>query len=256
MEPYSINEYNDEEEGSYDDHDPLIISDNSMGVPTEPLIPQPISIKKERGHSLGEKSITQLASFIFIVNQIYGPGVLSIPVVFQQAGWLMTLLSLTFFLLVSCLASTLLCESLALIPGNRTFEKHIEYSVAVKYYFGKKWYLVFQILNNLCIQSYNIASIVICAQSMDQFLVFMFKKTFAFSLHPTLGFIECGGDVSALYTTGTVTISLGYIIICAIAIPTSFMNLDDNVKVVQTASFTQVIYDISMAAKGEDILAH
>eukprot|EP01132_Coremiostelium_polycephalum_P008595 gene8595-10577_t len=234
MEQYvSINASIEEEED--DEVMPLIDSENNE-TPTEPLIPPIVSVKKERGHTLGEKSISQWASFIFIVNQIYGPGVLSIPVVFQQSGWLMTMLSLTVFLFISCMASILLCEALALIPGNRQFDKHIEYSVAVKYYYGKKAYYGFQVLNNLCIQSYNIASIVICAQSLDQFFVFIFKKTFALSFHPEVGFVATE-NVDDFYKTGAICITLGYIIICAIAIPTSFMNLDDNVKVVQTLSF-------------------
>ncbi|EGC36373.1 hypothetical protein DICPUDRAFT_31960 [Dictyostelium purpureum] len=200
------------------------------------MVPYGINVKKERGNSLGEKSIAQWGSFIFIVNQIYGPGVLSIPKVFQQSGWFLTILSLTFFLIMSCLASTLLCEALTLIPGNKKYEKHIEYSVAIKYFFGKKLYFVFQILNNLCIQAYNIASIAICAQSLDQFFVFCFKKSFALVVHPYFKFISTP-DVDMLYNTNLLCISLGYIIICAVSIPTGFMNLNDNVSFVQTLSF-------------------
>jgi hypothetical protein len=46
-------------------------------------------------------------SIIFIVNQIYGPGVLAIPLVYQQAGWFSTLLVLAFFFVASCFASTM-----------------------------------------------------------------------------------------------------------------------------------------------------
>ncbi|KAN0027876.1 hypothetical protein ACTFIV_009702 [Dictyostelium citrinum] len=216
------------------DSDEPYIESEDPNSPKEPLLHH--SIKKERGHSLGEKTIGQWASFIFIVNQIYGPGVLSIPKVFQQSGWILTTFSLTFFLLMSCLASTLLCESLSMIPGNRFFDKHIEYSVAIKYFFGKKIYFIFQILNNLCIQAYNIASIVICAQSLDQFFLFAFKKTFAFTLSPSFQFISTS-NVDSLYNSNIICISLGYLIICAISIPTGFMNLNDNVKIVQSLSF-------------------
>ncbi|KAM9956907.1 hypothetical protein ACTFIR_003642 [Dictyostelium discoideum] len=207
-----------------DSDEPYMESDDPNS-PKEPLLHH--SLKKERGHSLGEKTIGQWASFIFIVNQIYGPGVLSIPKVFQQSGWILTTFSLTFFLIMSCLASTLLCESLSMIPGNRFFDKHIEYSVAIKYFFGKKVYFIFQILNNLCIQAYNIASIAICAQSLDQFFLFAFKKTFALTLSPHFEFISTS-NVDALYNSNIICISLGYLIICAISIPTGFMNLNDN----------------------------
>jgi amino acid permease len=56
-------------------------------------------------------------SVVFIVNQIYGPGVLAIPIVYQQAGVFPTLLALLFFFVVSSFASTMLCDSMAMIPG-------------------------------------------------------------------------------------------------------------------------------------------
>ena len=35
-----------------------------------------------------------------------------------QAGWLPTLLMLTFFLFISCFSATLMCEAIRLLPGN------------------------------------------------------------------------------------------------------------------------------------------
>jgi hypothetical protein len=55
---------------------------------------------------------------VFIVNQIYGPGVLAIPIVYQQAGVFPTLLALLFFFVVSSFASTMLCDAMAMIPGT------------------------------------------------------------------------------------------------------------------------------------------
>ncbi|KYQ88837.1 hypothetical protein DLAC_10639 [Tieghemostelium lacteum] len=228
--PISINASIDDEE----DIMPLLLDDSSAESGDSSI--STISNNKDLGGILGEKTISQWASFIFIVNQIYGPGVLSISIGFQQSGWVLTMVSLTLFLIVSCLASTLLCEAVSLIPGNRQFDKHIEYSGAVRYYFGKRYYFIFQILNNLCLQAYNIASIVICAQSLDQFFIFIFGKTFALQMHPSFRFVECL-DADELYSTGVVCISLGYLIICAMSIPTSIMNLNDNVKIVQTISF-------------------
>src|SRR5437870_5140067 len=80
-------------------------------------------LKEERGKSLGVKSIGTFLSFIFLINQIYGPGVLAIPQVYHQSGLLPTMLMVTFFLLISSLASTCIAQAIASIPGNRHFQK-------------------------------------------------------------------------------------------------------------------------------------
>lgn len=43
-----------------------------------------VDVAQEKGHSVGTKSLNSFYSFVFIINQIYGPGVLAIPVVFQE----------------------------------------------------------------------------------------------------------------------------------------------------------------------------
>eukprot|EP01116_Phalansterium_solitarium_P002004 TRINITY_DN11864_c0_g1_i1.p1 TRINITY_DN11864_c0_g1~~TRINITY_DN11864_c0_g1_i1.p1 ORF type:complete len:512 (+),score=139.81 TRINITY_DN11864_c0_g1_i1:206-1741(+) len=193
-------------------------------------------VNEERGKSLGEKEIGSWLSIIFIVNQIYGPGVLSIPIVFQQAGWVVVVLALTFFLVVSALASTLVCDAITMIPGNKNYERRIEFTTAVQYYFGRKWHLVFQLFLNITLQVYNIASIVVCAQSLDAFFVFIFKKTWALELWPHFGF-HAFSDADTLYSSALLAISVGYVAICVLVIPMGFLNLEKNVKVVQTGSF-------------------
>ena len=45
-----------------------------------------------------------------------------LPLLNQQAGWLMPMLSLTIMYVLSSLAATMLCEAMQRIPGNFTFE--------------------------------------------------------------------------------------------------------------------------------------
>jgi amino acid permease len=113
-------------------------------------------------------SVGAKLSVAFIVNQIFGPGVLAIPIVFQQAGWLLATLALLFFMAVSCFSSTLLCAAIARIPGNSRFERRIEFAGVVEYYLGKRAVSVFYLFYMVTIQSYNVASIVIVANSIDQ----------------------------------------------------------------------------------------
>lgn len=200
-----------------------------------------LNIAAEKGDTLGTKSLNTFYSIVFIINQIYGPGVLAIPIVFQQGGWLLTSIVLGLFLILSCFSSTLLCEALSLIPGNRHFDKHIEFTVAVKHYFGHRWYMLFQLLMNLCMQSYNIASIIICARSLDQFMMYIAHKTYALELIPNPHWIVCtqaqDPNLVALYGSSSICISLGYILVTVFCLPAGFLNLADNVKAVQLGSF-------------------
>lgn len=205
-------------------------------------VPETINVAAEKGDSLGTKSLNTFYSIVFIINQIYGPGVLAIPIVFQQGGFVLTTVVLGAFLVLSCFSSTLLCEALSLIPGNKTFDKHIEFSVAVKIFFGHKWYMLFQFFMNLCLQSYNIASIIVCAQSLDQFLMYVMHKTYAIELFPHPQVIVCTDpQLTALYGSSSICISLGYVLITAFCLPAGFLNLADNVKVVQLGSFVVLV---------------
>jgi hypothetical protein len=43
-----------------------------------------VDLNSEKGHTVGTKSLNSFYSIVFIINQIYGPGVLAIPIVFQE----------------------------------------------------------------------------------------------------------------------------------------------------------------------------
>lgn len=220
-----------------DDREPYTETDPILSLP---VVEEVINLAEEKGHSVGTKSLNTFYSIVFIINQIYGPGVLAIPAVFQQAGFFLTTIVLAIFALVSCFSASLLCEALSLIPGNKRFDKHIEYTGAVKHYFGHRWYMLFQLLMNLCMQSYNIASIIICARSLDQFMTDVMGKTFAVEIipHPQLLTVT---STTFLYNSTPIYISLGYLIVTLFCLPAGFLNLEDNVKVVQLGSFVVLI---------------
>ena len=192
---------------------------------------------------------------------------LAIPIVFQQSGVLLTLLTMAAFMVISGLSSSLLAQAIALIPGNCHYERRFEFSSAVLYFWGPRWHALSALLLNITIQSYNLASIVICAQSVDQALVELFGHTYALTLYPHAGVAaldQAGFDV---LTSGAFSLSLtlGYLVVVALFLPTCFQvrsqqrpsrmplvsstltpsplcalclqNLDDNVKTVQLASF-------------------
>eukprot|EP01114_Cavostelium_apophysatum_P015929 TRINITY_DN4442_c0_g1_i1.p1 TRINITY_DN4442_c0_g1~~TRINITY_DN4442_c0_g1_i1.p1 ORF type:complete len:536 (-),score=111.56 TRINITY_DN4442_c0_g1_i1:48-1655(-) len=189
------------------------------------------AIKPEKG-AVGAKNIGKYGSFVYIINQIFGPGVLAIPVVFQQSGWLLTVITLCIFFLASSWSATLLCEAVRMIPGNHNYEQRYEYATTVRYYFGRVPYIFFQISMNICLQSLNIASIIVCAQSMDALIVFIFKKTFTLQFRPELGFFAGDAtDFNNWYNVnGSFNITLGYVLIMILCIPMGMVNLDENIK--------------------------
>lgn len=147
-------------------------------------------------------------------------------------------------MIISSLSSTLLAQSIALIPGNAQFERRFEFSSAIHYYWGHRLHVVSGILLNITIQSYNLASIVICAQSIDQALVELVGKTFALVLYTSTTSVSAGFtalDQTAFdaLTSGSFSLSLtlGYLIIVILFLPTCFQSFDDNVKTVQLLSF-------------------
>lgn len=44
----------------------------------------------------GAKTIGTLSSFVFIINQIFGPGVLALPIVFQQGIYILFLFAIMY----------------------------------------------------------------------------------------------------------------------------------------------------------------
>jgi hypothetical protein len=51
---------------------------------TEALLSMTYNVVQQKDRTVGKKTLGNFFSFLFIVNQIYGPGVLAIPIVFQQ----------------------------------------------------------------------------------------------------------------------------------------------------------------------------
>jgi hypothetical protein len=145
---------------------------------------------------------------------------------------------------ISCFSSTLLCQSIARIPGNHNYEKRIEFGSAVKYYYGKRFATIFQVCLNITLQSYNIASIIICAQSIDQACISLFGSAYALQIVPTPLFTSFN-EFDSLYSSSRLCISLGYLIILVLFLPQGFQNLDDNVKTIQVASFIFLVVLLS-----------
>ncbi|KAL6044765.1 hypothetical protein QOT17_023147 [Balamuthia mandrillaris] len=205
--------------------DAEVLEEEDETVPKEAA-----QVAQQNSSSLGTKTIGVLSSYVFIINQIYGPGVLAIPIVFQQAGLLVSLATMALFTVLSSLASCMLCEGIARLPGNDRFQLRVEYANAVRHYFGRAWHFVFQVFLNVSLQTMNVASIIICAQSMDSFLIYLFHHSWALEIYPHPSFIGTE-SIDDLYKGSALHLTVGYLLVMAACIPLGIYNLDDNIKV-------------------------
>lgn len=61
-----------------------------------------------------------------LTNNVTGPGVAALPLVFISAGWLPSFLLLAILSLASGAASQLLCDAIRALPGNADYGRRVE----------------------------------------------------------------------------------------------------------------------------------
>ncbi|CAG8700976.1 3029_t:CDS:2, partial [Acaulospora morrowiae] len=74
----------------------------------------------------GKNSISFIGSVALLVSSMTGPGVVTIPLLFQSAGWLIPLVVFALAVLLSGFASLFLCEALSSIHGNERFQASVK----------------------------------------------------------------------------------------------------------------------------------
>lgn len=58
----------------------------------------------------------------------------------------------------------MLAEAMQRIPGNRGFSQRYEFVTLMRHYYGRRGFLLGQLLYNLSIQATNIAAMIVCCQ--------------------------------------------------------------------------------------------
>jgi amino acid permease len=214
---------------------------------TTPLLDESLTgadhlIKEPTEKTGDEQTIGYLGSLVYVVNQIYGIGILALPLLFQQVGPILMVVFLLFFTAVSSLASTMITEAMALIPGNENFQRRLEFSNLALILFGKKFYYMQQLFFNVSMQSLNIASIIITAQPVDSLLTIAFGRTYAITLYPHIEFITVTYDtLDKIYGNDFgLSISLGYLLILCIFLPLGFLDLNANIYIQYGAFFLMI----------------
>jgi len=122
--------------------------------------------------------------------------------------------------------------------ANVLFQGRAELTTLAKAYFPKWGYWFVHVLLYICLQSMNIAAIIISAQTMDATLIAVFKWTCALEVYPHFGFIVARADAGTVSPfPDVILISLGFLIVFALTIPLGYVNLDDNIIVQKVFSF-------------------
>ncbi|CAI5999286.1 unnamed protein product [Closterium sp. NIES-64] len=191
-------------------------------------------------HGFGDKTITFWGSCVLNFNNITGPAVVVLPLLYAQAGWFLPTAGLTLMWLFSSFAATMMCEAQQRIPGNKGFARRFEYCTLVRHYFGDRWYALAQIGFNAGLLASNIASMIVTSQVLDSVVYRLAGTSYGmdYGQWPP-AFIEslatggAGGNVCAWGTTSSgdcnrSVISLGFVLAMAVCIPFARLNLDDN----------------------------
>ncbi|KAF8860892.1 hypothetical protein BDZ45DRAFT_292291 [Acephala macrosclerotiorum] len=184
-----------------------------------------------------------------LISSITGPGLTTIPLLFQEAGWFTPTLSFLLFGAIAGAVSLFLVEAMSTIQGNESFQAKVEYSTVAHLYLGDRPHLIMQGLLYLALQSVNLSSIIISEQTMDSLLIRLFNKTCALSF--TQGWV-CGSPFDSY-----ILFSFGYLISAAMVLPLSVMSLVQNIKF-QLASvvillFVMISWVFIFAEKGFDL---
>lgn len=74
------------------------------------------------------KDISFWGGMALLISNMTGPGLVTIPVVAQSAGWLPTVLGFSLVALLSTLSSLFICEAMTEVPGNEFFQSNVSVS--------------------------------------------------------------------------------------------------------------------------------
>ncbi|KAG0352282.1 hypothetical protein BG005_008263 [Podila minutissima] len=187
------------------------------------------------------KDISFWGGVALLISNMTGPGLVTIPVVAQSAGWLPTILGFGLVALLSTLSSLFICEAMTEVPGNEYFQSNVEYSNLVLCFFGRRYHLFVQIVCFLAMQTTNIASIAVSAQLFDNLLIKLFHRTCGIQVYPNPSFVCVTEQLpSASPFSGIMIMTAGVLLALAMILPLAVLKLSENIWL-QLASFILMI---------------
>ena len=191
-----------------------------------------------------------MASIALITNNVVGPAMMGLPYLFKHAGILPVVVFGALTWISSSLCGTLLADTIARIPGNSKFTKHILFCNAFHIIVGGKWYTVAEglFLSSCFIQA--CAGLVETAHGLDGlFCSFVFGRSYALQVYPTISLLTwspVGCDVSVLAddiqcvpfsNAGPFIITLGFVTATLLFFPIGCYHLKETMTM-QYVSFS------------------
>ncbi|KAK3819864.1 MAG: hypothetical protein J3Q66DRAFT_311615 [Benniella sp.] len=183
------------------------------------------------------KDISFWGGLALLISNMTGPGLVTLPIVAQSAGWLPTLLGFGLAATLSSLSSLFICEAMTEVPGNDHFQSNVEFSNLILCFFGRRYHLLVQIICFLAMQTTNIASIVVSAQLFDNLLIKIFHGTCGIQVHPNVAWVCATEQLqSASPFTGVMIMTTGVLLSFSMVLPLGLLKLSENIWV-QLVSF-------------------
>ncbi|KAF9385987.1 hypothetical protein BGX21_000921, partial [Mortierella sp. AD011] len=187
------------------------------------------------------KDISFWGGLALLISNMTGPGLVTLPIVAQSAGWLPTVLGFLVIGLLSTLSSLFICEAMTEVPGNEYFQSNVEFSNLVLCFFGRRSHLLVQIICFLAMQTTNIASIAVSAQLFDNLLIKIFNKTCGIQVYPNPAFICVTEQLAAASPfTGVMIMTTGVLLSLCMIVPLGLLKLSENIWL-QLASFVLIL---------------
>ena len=202
-----------------------------------------------------DKTLGVLDSFALLTNNMTGPGMMGLPLLFHEAGIIPTSLCIIYVGCCSALCGTMLAETISLVPGNSKFNRKVEYSTAFRMVIGGKWFLIAESLLLCTCFVQAIAGLVETAQSLDSFLAsFVLGRTFGLQMYPYPRFLEWSSescheegqdevgvsDCTPFFNDGALVLSFGYILMTMLLLPLGRGHLKDTMMA-QRLSFIALV---------------
>ncbi|KAF9536591.1 hypothetical protein EC957_010364, partial [Mortierella hygrophila] len=187
------------------------------------------------------KDISFWGGLALLISNMTGPGLVTLPIVAQSAGWLPTLVAFGVVSLLSSLSSLFICEAMTQVPGNEHFQSNVEFNNLVECFFGRRYHLLVQIICFLAMQTTNIASIAISAQLFDNLLIQIFHRTCGIQIIPHAAFVCVTEQLaSASPFSGVMIMTAGVLLALSMILPLGLLKLSENIWL-QLASFILIL---------------
>ncbi|CAO3596993.1 unnamed protein product [Absidia cylindrospora] len=187
--------------------------------------------------------IGSFGSVALLVSSMTGPGLATIPAMFQQSGWLAPLCIFIIVGFLSGCSALFVCEALSNIRGNEKFQAKVELTTIAQVYLGKKYHYFFQIMLYLALQAVNVSSIILAAQTFDGMLITIFNGTCGLGVNPGGWFCQTAHVVqgnSPFSSDDYYIFTFGFLLTAVMVIPLGFFSLVENIAV-QMTSFVVLI---------------